>query len=337
VDASSPPGPDPGQAGHGTVADRLRRTAPGLAPAERRVARALLRGYPLTGLEPLTVVAEQSAASAPTVLRLVAKLGFAGYPDFQRSLRAELAQRWTAPLDVLPRESATGLVGTVSEAIRSSVAEDLDRLGADPDVEAAAALVADERHAVWAVGGRFSSVLAEYLHLHLQLLRSRVYRVPGDPGGRHAALLDVARRDVVIAFDYRRYQHDTVEFGALAVAQGARLVLFTDKFVSPLAGDATMVITTNTQTPSPFAVFSPALAAVELLLVSVVDRLGSAPRARMQRYDAFSTEVSAARTRDPDRAREPNHDPDQRAADPDHHPDSDPDPTARTTPSRSSR
>jgi len=40
--------------------------------------------------------------------------------------------------------------------------------------------------------------------------------------------------------------------------------------------------------------------------------------------------VSAARTRDPDRAREPNHDPD-------HHPDSDPDPTARTTPSRSSR
>jgi len=298
VGALSPPGADPQQPAPGTVADRLRRAGPGLAPAERRVARALLRGYPLTGLEPLTVVAEQAAASAPTVLRLVAKLGFAGYPDFQRSLRAELAQRWTAPLDVLPREPATGLVGAVSEAIRSSVAEDLDRLTADPDVEAAAALICDERHAVWAVGGRFSGVLAEYLALHLQLLRPRVHRVPGDPGGRHGALLDVARRDVVVAFDYRRYQHDTVEFGALAVAQGARLVLFTDKFVSPLAGDAGVVVTSTTQTSSPFAVLSPALAAVELLLVSVVDRLGAAPRARMERYDAFSTEVSADPSRD---------------------------------------
>jgi hypothetical protein len=36
---------------------------------------------------------------------------------------------------------------------------------------------------------------------------------------------------------------------------------------------------------------SPALAAVETVLVSVVERLGGAPQARMERYDALSTEV----------------------------------------------
>jgi DNA-binding MurR/RpiR family transcriptional regulator len=113
-----------------SVAERLRRASPGFAPAERRVVRALLVEYPLTGLEPLAVVAQRAGTSAPAVLRVVGKLGFAGYPDFQRALRAELAVRWPTPLDVMPREPATGLVGTVREAIRRSVAADLDRLAA---------------------------------------------------------------------------------------------------------------------------------------------------------------------------------------------------------------
>jgi DNA-binding MurR/RpiR family transcriptional regulator len=195
----------------------------------------------------------------------------------------------------MPREPATGLVGTVREAIRTAVAADLDRLAGEPDTDAAAALLADARHAVWALGGRFSAVLAEYLVLHLQVLRRGVHRVPGDPGGRHTALLDVARRDVVVAFDYRRYQRDTVEFGRRAVAQGARLVLFTDHLLSPLAGDADVVLVTTIDTGSPFSVMSPGLAAVETVLVTVVDRLGGAPQSRMERYDELATEVLPAR------------------------------------------
>jgi DNA-binding MurR/RpiR family transcriptional regulator len=281
-----------------SVAERLRRASPGFAPAERRVVRALLTEYPLTGLEPLAVVAERAGTSGPTVLRVVGKLGFAGYADFQRALRAELAVRWSAPLDVMPREPATGLVGTVRDAIRTSVATDLDRFADGPDTDAATALLADARHAVWALGGRFSAVLAEYLVLHLQVLRKGVHRVPGDPGGRHTALLDVARRDVVVAFDYRRYQRDTVEFGRRAAAQGARLVLFTDHLLSPLAGDADAVLVSTIDTGSPFSVMSPALAAVETVLVSVVDRLGGAPQARMERYDELSTEVVPVRAPD---------------------------------------
>ena len=51
-------------------------------------------------------------------------------------------------------------------------------------------------------------------------------------------------------------------------------------------------------TGSPFSVMSPALAAVETVLVSVVDRLGGAPQARMERYDELSTEVVPDRAQD---------------------------------------
>jgi DNA-binding MurR/RpiR family transcriptional regulator len=98
----------------------------------------------------------------------------------------------------------------------------------------------------------------------------------------------------VVAFDYRRYQHDTIEFGRNASAGGASLILFTDHLLSPLAALTEHVMVTTIEAGSPFAVLSPAMAAVETLLVRVVDLLGDAPRHRLERYDALSTEVDSA-------------------------------------------
>jgi DNA-binding MurR/RpiR family transcriptional regulator len=184
----------------------------------------------------------------------------------------------------MPRDPATGLAARVREAIRAGVAADLDRLAAGPDVEAATALLTDSRHTVWTVGGRASQYLADYLALHLQVIRPGVRRVAGDPGSRHVALLDIARRDVVVAFDYRRFQRDTVEFGA-------RLVLFTGQDLSPLAADAQAVLSTTTDTGSSYTMLAPAFAAVEALLIALVERTGGAPRERVERYDQLSTEV----------------------------------------------
>jgi DNA-binding MurR/RpiR family transcriptional regulator len=182
----------------------------------------------------------------------------------------------------------------VRETVIAAVAADLRQLTHDPATAAAAVLLADTRRPVWIVGGRFSSVLADYLRVHLQVLRPRVQRVPGDPGGRHAAVLDLDRRAVVVAFDYRRYQHDTIELGRLAVAAGAALVVFTDHLLSPLAAVTEHVVVTTIDSGSPFGVLSPAMAAVETLLVMVIDRLGGASRRRLEQYDALSTEVDPA-------------------------------------------
>jgi len=276
-----------------TVPELIRRSLPALAPAESRVARTLLARYPLSGLEPLASVAEQAGTSSPTVLRLVVKLGFAGYPDFQRHLREELAQRWTSPLDVLPREPAAGTVEAVRRAITEAVVGDLDRLAADADLAATARLLVRPKRGVWLTGGRFSRVLAESLALHLQVLRTGVQLIPGDPGARHSALLDIDRRGVVVVFDYRRYQRDTIEFGRAAAEQGATLVLFTDHLLSPLAAVAHHVVATTIETGSPIAIMTPAYAVVETLVATVVDVLGGAPRRRMERYDALSTEVES--------------------------------------------
>jgi DNA-binding MurR/RpiR family transcriptional regulator len=93
-------------------------------------------------------------------------------------------------------------------------------------------------------------------------------------------------------FDYRRYSGDTVAFGRAAAARGATLVLFTDEYVSPLAHEADVVLTTSVDAPTPFDVLTPAVALVEALVADVVDRLGSDLHDRLDRWDVVSRQLS---------------------------------------------
>jgi DNA-binding MurR/RpiR family transcriptional regulator len=273
-----------------TVAERLALRLPDLTPSERKVARALLAQYPVLGLEPVAKLAAAAGVSAPTVVRLVSKLSFDSYASFQQSLKSEVSIRLSSPLamhaeraaDQLPGDALDRAERLFCDGIRSSFAR-LPRSEFDQAVR----LLADVRRSVTLIGGRFSSMLAEYLAAHLRVLRSGVQVVSAAGADRTSALLDVGRRDVLVAFDYRRYQHDTVRLAMLAKRQGATLVAFTDPYLSPLAADADVILTSSVQSPSPFDALTPAVALVEAVITALVAVLGSGPLERMARYDAL--------------------------------------------------
>lgn len=84
----------------GALADEIRHKLGELSPAERKVARVLLAGYPAAGFETVAVLAERAAVSAPTVIRFANRLGYRGFPDFQAALREELDARNASPLSL---------------------------------------------------------------------------------------------------------------------------------------------------------------------------------------------------------------------------------------------
>jgi len=273
-----------------TVAERLRLRLGELTHAERKVARALMADYPVGGLDPVAKLAAAAGVSPPTVVRLVAKLEFDGYAEFQQSLKSEGSARLSSPLQMHAERPGTASEGVLPrterllcDGIRSSFA----RLPPG-EFEQAVRLLADPRRSVTLLGGRFSTMLAEYLAAHLKILRSRVQVLSAAGPDRVSAMLDVGRRDVLVAFDYRRYQHDTVRLAMTAKDQGATLVAFTDPYLSPLAARADVILTSSVQSPSPFDALTPAVALVEAMITALVDRLGDAPRSRMARYDVLN-------------------------------------------------
>jgi DNA-binding MurR/RpiR family transcriptional regulator len=269
-----------------TVAERLQLRRD-LTPAERKVARVLLTDYPMRGLVPIARLATEAGVSAPTVVRLVSKLDFESYAEFQDSLKSEVAARLSSPLSMHGKSASdSDPLGRSERLLCDGISASFSRL---PRAEfyQVVALLAEPRHDVTLIGGRFSSILAEYLAAHLRILRPNVRTISATGADRVSSLLDIGPRDVMVAFDYRRYQHDTVRLALTAKRQGATLIVFTDPYLSPLSAQADVMLTTSVRSPSPFDALTPALALLEALVAALVDHLGPAPLDRMARYDAL--------------------------------------------------
>ena len=65
-------------------------------------------------------------------------------------------------------------------------------------------------------------------------------------------LVDLGKRDALFVYDYRRYQIDTIRFARQAAKQGARIVLFTDRWASPIAEFASVTLMAPVDTVSPY-------------------------------------------------------------------------------------
>ena len=270
-----------------SIAEQIRQRLGELSPSERRVARTLLAGPPTIGLESSARLARVAGVSGPTVSRFIAGLGFSSYAAFQRTLHEEIGARMMTPAEVYRRhqeaERSADVVGTsartLGEAVTASVA------GLDPDeFQRAVSLVADGGRHVLVTGGWFSQLLAAHLTSVLRELRPDVRLIGPSASDRAGAIADMARRDTVIAFDFRRYDRDTLEIARAARTATARIVLVTDPWLSPVADIADAVLTAQVAGAAPFASLTPALAVVETLVASVVDALGEAGRARFERF-----------------------------------------------------
>jgi DNA-binding MurR/RpiR family transcriptional regulator len=253
------------------------------SPAERRVGRALLAAYPSAALETIAALAERAGVSGPTVLRFVVRLGFRGYPEFQKAMRDELDERNTSPLSAyaagVPVQG--GPVERAQQMLPKAVEATLAELPA-AEVEAAVRLLADTRLRVFAHGGRFSALLAQYLVLHLIQVRGNSRMLPSGPVERAGVLADLGRRDLLVLFDYRRYEQPTLELAQAAKSRETKIVLVTDRWLSPIASIADVVLPTRVDSPSPYDSFVPSLAVLEALIDGVITRLGPAAGKRLE-------------------------------------------------------
>ena len=258
-----------------TIVNVVSRHMGKLTASERKVGRAFLAAYPIAGLETVGQLAERAKVSGPTVMRFVTKLGFDGYLDFQQALHREIQEKLSSSLTLMDRQPAEPEEEILSFSLAKFCRELRTTFGELPPAEfrAVTEMLSDKRRPVLCTGGRFSQVLAFYLSVHLNMMRPGCRYVGASPTPRFDELIDVDKRAVVIVFDYRRYQNSTIDFARRAAQRGASIVLFTDPWLSPIAGFARIVLTSSVEAPSAFDSLVPALATVEAVIAALSLRL----------------------------------------------------------------
>ena len=267
--------------------DRVRRDLSAFTEAERRVAYALLGEYPMAGLETVARFARRAETSGPTILRFINRLGFESYADFQDALRTETQARLQGPLS---RYDLRGQSNTpASEGLALSMRQNIETAARDlyPALPAIVERLADLDRKVLCIGGRFSWMIAGYLHAYLRELRPNVRLVRDGSASWADDLLDVAPGDIVVVFDFRRYQRDVLEFAKGAVAQQAEIILVTDIWYSPIAELSRLVVPCPVGIPSAFDSGVTGLAMVEIITAAVIDALGPGSKGRIARLEAL--------------------------------------------------
>jgi len=267
-----------------TIGEEVRSRLGDMTPAERKVARALLATYPTAGLESLPQLAGGAGVTGPTVLRFVRKIGFDGYPAFQRSLRREVQARTEGLPSLYATKGATqddDVLRQSQEAFVRALDATLTSKALVEELAPVVTLLTDPKRRIWFVGGRFSQLAASYLCMQLRMLRSGCAMIGEAPDRRMLDSLEVTRRDVLCLFDYRRYQSDTIAAGRMAAERGATLVVFTDPWLSPAVEHARHVLISHADSASPFDSLLGAFALTELITAKAVAALGETGRRRV--------------------------------------------------------
>ncbi|MFV0358704.1 MurR/RpiR family transcriptional regulator [Tropicimonas sp.] len=265
----------------------------GLTRSERQLAVALLQDYPMAGLQSITRLAATATVSTPTVIRMVRKLGFDGFPDFQEALRAEVAAQIRKPISKHERWLADASPGHAlnrfAEVAAANLHHTLERL--DPEqFDEAALLLADTGRHVYVAGGRITRSNADYLFNHIQIIRPGVTQLSSSANVWPQYLLDMGPDATLVLFDIRRYEGNMQRLAELARERGARIVLFTDQWGSPIGKVAHHVFHAYVEAPSSWDSTVAIMLIAEALIAEVQKVRWDSSRERIEDLESmFST------------------------------------------------
>jgi len=278
----------------GTVSKRLQNKFDALTRAERQLADVILENYPVSGLGSITVLAQKSGVSTPSVARLVQKLGFRGFPEFQKQLRKELEATLSGPIakhEKWARDAPEAhILNQFTDAVMNNIKKSLAQI--DPAVfDAACKLLADENRSVYMVGGRITRALADYFFLHMQVIRPNVTLIQSISNVWPHYLLNMKKGDVIVVFDVRRYENSTLKLAEMAAAKGVEIILLTDQWISPIGKFTDMVLASRIVVPSAWDSSIAPMLLLETILAEVQGLIWPQTRRRMQELEDMFDET----------------------------------------------
>lgn len=279
------------------VRDVIEQSLPELTPSQHKIANGILADYPFAGLQTIQELSHRMGVSAPSVSRYVNRLGYAGYHEFQRALIEELREGSRSPVEL-----HAGVGQQVGGDFLTDYAGRLSRIvqlmaSTVPHGQLAAVveLLGDRSRKVFLRGGRVSDCFARYLSIHLQQIRDGVRHMPEDPESWPDIVLRLRRQDVVVLFDFRRYQ-PSLEGLARAIQTQSRstIVLITDKWQSPIARYGARVVALPIDVDTAWDTSACPMAFIEAAIVMVAEQHWPTAQSRIQCWDSVRRNLVAA-------------------------------------------
>ena len=272
------------------VANRIRDMMAELTAGERKVGTALLADYPFAGLLTVAELAKRSNVSGQTILRLTSKLGYSGYTQFQQALIGEIKDGYHSPIILKEARNQSSQAPQLADFVAGAIAslQATATYVSDEQVDEIAALLSDPKRSLFLIGGRITDSLATYFFHHLRQIRDRVYKIPGDHEEWPEYLLRMGKQDIVVMFDFRRYQPGLSTLAkSISDDRNGKIILITDKWMSPAAKHSTHILPCAIDVGTPWDTGISSMLLIEVLINKIADIDWPKTRKRIAAWDGL--------------------------------------------------
>ncbi|MBV8717362.1 MAG: MurR/RpiR family transcriptional regulator [Chloroflexi bacterium] len=203
-----------------------------LSPKQQRVARFLAANEVMVAFTPASELALRLEVDPATVVRLARSLGFQGYPDLQRHLRARFPHHYPALADSRLEASDSGLVARAFAQDHENLRAGQESLDSDAFDQSVELIGRAER--ILLFGGGVATGLVYFLGSSLRTMGFPVHYAATDGIPVVQELISLTPRDLAFGIGFYRYVGQTVRILERARALGVPRVALTDSPLSPL-------------------------------------------------------------------------------------------------------
>ena len=142
----------------------------------------------------------------------------------------------------------------------------------DAQFDRISALLSEKGPALHVIGGRISDALVQYFARHLRQFRPKVYHLPSDHESWPIYVTRMRKGDILFIVDFRRYQANLERLARTFVrVGGARVVLVTDKWISPVACHASEILAVPIGNGTFWDSYAGALSVMEALMTRIAE------------------------------------------------------------------
>ena len=216
----------------------------GFSKGQRQIARYLLAHYDKAAYMTAAKLGSEVSVSESTVVRFVMELGYAGYPEFQKSLQDLIRTRLTS----FQRMEVTNHLigdGDVLEKVLSTNVDNLrhtlEGINRSDFRDAVEAIV--KAKTIYIIGVRSSAMLAGFFSYSLQMIFDNVRLIDTTAGSELVRqMMNIGEGDVLVAISFPRYSKRVIKAVEFADRAGADVIALTDSLDAPIAATARQVL-----------------------------------------------------------------------------------------------
>ena len=219
------------------VLSRISERYDRMSKSHKAIASYICEHYDQAVFMTAAKLGETLGISESTVVRFADRIGYEGYPEFQKAL-----EEWVkGKLNNIQKMDAKYGRSTQSEVLTSVLTADIEKLqhtidNLDPAAFELAVNTILEAKTVYIMGLRSNEPLAEFLHFYLNMVRGGVVLLKTTSVSEtFEQMIRIHEKDCFIGISFPRYSMRTLKAMEFANDRNAKVIAITDSTHSPMS------------------------------------------------------------------------------------------------------